>query len=74
MAKKKLTKDDQLKLDSVVRDYWQIKKNCFDGDHWKPSVTLSTRERFTQLEQIISSLNYEFLDFEKVPKSFLDYQ
>jgi len=71
---KKLSKEDKLVLDKAVREYWQIKQECFDGNQWKPSVMLETRERFTQLESIISSLNYELLDFEKVPKSFLDYQ
>gem|GEM_PF-4881523 len=71
--KKKLSKADQLVLDEAVREYWQIKKTCFEGEQWKPSVTLSTRQKLTKLEETISSLNSELLDFEKLPKSFLDY-
>ncbi len=73
MKNKKLSIEQKELLNTSIKEYWRIKKECFENDQWKTSISLETRERYTQLEEIISSLNPDFLEFSKVPKSFLDY-
>jgi hypothetical protein len=73
MKKKKLSNEQIKILNSATREYWQIKKECFENGQWKENVSAERRKRVTELEETISSLNPDLLDFEKVPKSFLDY-
>jgi predicted nuclease with TOPRIM domain len=70
---RKLTKEDKEKLGSLVKEYWKIKQECFENSRWKESVTKETRQRFTELEAEISSLNPDLLEFENLQRFFLDY-
>lgn len=63
MTKKKLTKKQENELSQAYRDYLLIKKDYFENGQFKKSVSSQTIQRFTDLEQTISRLNPEMLEF-----------
>lgn len=63
MTKKKLTKKQKDELSQAYRDYLLIKKDYFENGQFKKSVSSQTIQRFTDLEQTISRLNPEMLEF-----------